>query len=198
MTDWTATFGARRRHRWRRLVILLHREIGYFVSGLVLIYSLSGLALNHADDWNPDFVIEKRSVRMPEGIVGQTPTREEILKISKSVGEQQFKLFDQPTPTQVKVYYDNATLHLDLEDGYGTYERVSRRPVFYQSNVIHRNSVKGWKWAADAFSLLLIVLVITGLMMVKGPAGFWGTGKWWVLAGMVPPVAAVVLFEWLQ
>jgi hypothetical protein len=187
-----------RRHRWRRLVIVLHRDIGYFLSGLVVVYCLSGLALNHVDDWNPDFVIEKRSVKLTENLDGRLMTPEDIKRISGTVGEDRFKLYDQPTPTQVKIYFDNATLHLDLEDGEGIYERVSRRPVFYQSNVIHRNSLKGWKWAADIFSVLLVVIVATGLMMVKGPAGFWGRGKWFVLAGMVPPVAAIVLFEILQ
>ncbi|MBP7949340.1 MAG: hypothetical protein KA004_06765 [Verrucomicrobiales bacterium] len=50
----------------RRLNANLHRDIGYFLSGLIFIYCLSGIALNHVDDWDPDFVIHKRTITLNE------------------------------------------------------------------------------------------------------------------------------------
>ena len=44
---------------WRRLNNLLHRDIGYVAVGLTLAYAISGLAVNHKADWNPNYRIEK-------------------------------------------------------------------------------------------------------------------------------------------
>ncbi|HQL31599.1 MAG TPA: hypothetical protein PLM67_15390, partial [Thermoanaerobaculales bacterium] len=42
--------------RLRRLVIATHRDVGYFIAGLTVIYAVSGIAVNHIDDWNPSYV----------------------------------------------------------------------------------------------------------------------------------------------
>ena len=54
--------------KWRRLFRVLHRDIGYLLFGLVLAYSISGVAVNHVDDWNPNY-----SVTVTEVDVGALP-----------------------------------------------------------------------------------------------------------------------------
>ena len=39
----------------RKLLRALHRDVGYIAVGLTLVYALSGLALNHIQDWDPNF-----------------------------------------------------------------------------------------------------------------------------------------------
>ena len=46
----------------RRLNLATHRDLGYFFSSMILVYCISGIALNHVDDWNPDFVIHKKTI----------------------------------------------------------------------------------------------------------------------------------------
>ena len=41
--------------KWSRI---LHRDIGYFFIGTTLIYGISGIALNHMSDWNPNYSVE--------------------------------------------------------------------------------------------------------------------------------------------
>ena len=41
--------------KWSRI---LHRDIGYFFIGTTIIYGLSGIALNHMNDWNPNYKVE--------------------------------------------------------------------------------------------------------------------------------------------
>ena len=48
----------------RRLNIATHRDLGYFFSSLIITYCLSGLALNHINEWNPDFIIEKQKIEI--------------------------------------------------------------------------------------------------------------------------------------
>ena len=65
----------------------------------------------------------------------------------------------------------------------------------YQVNVLHLNRLKGWKWASDAFAIILIVLSLTGLFVLRGKYGLGRRGRWFVLAGMIPPVLALLIFE---
>jgi len=39
--------------QWRRWNNTLHRDVGYLVVALTLVYGISGLAINHMADWNP-------------------------------------------------------------------------------------------------------------------------------------------------
>lgn len=182
----------------RSLNVAAHRDFGYFFSSLIVIYCLSGIALNHVNEWNPDFIITRDSVSFSGGLTKADMTNEMINSLSAKVGEGAYKVFDFPTYNQVKVYYEDASLHLNFETGQGVYENVSRRPVFYEANVIHRNSVKGWKWAADVFALLLIVINITGLFILKGKYGITGRGKWLIGAGLVPPIVAIIIIHYVQ
>jgi hypothetical protein len=177
----------------RRLNIATHRDLGYFFSTLIIIYCLSGLALNHVDSWNPDFIITKSTISVKQPVPIAAIERSLIDSLSRQVGEDKYKVYDVPTRGQVKIYYDNASLHVNFVTHTGIYEKVSRRPVFYHSNILHRNSVKGWKWVADIFAVMLIVINITGLFVLKGKYGITGRGKWLIAAGLLPPVVAITV-----
>lgn len=178
--------------RWN---IAMHRDIGYACASLILAYCLSGIALNHIGDWNPDFVISKRTLSVPHPLARKDVTPEWIAEVGRVVNEDTYKIYDFPTSDQVKVYYDNASLHVNLSTGQSFYEKVSRRPVLYQANALHLNRLKGWKWASDVFALILIVLSLTGLFVLRGKYGMARRGRWLVLAGMLPPFLALLLFE---
>lgn len=182
----------------RRLNSSLHRDVGYFLSGLILVYCLSGIALNHINEWNPDFVVHKQTVTLERTFAAADITPERLKEFSRLVGETSPTVHDFPTSHQVKLYFDNASLLIDLQSRAGTYESVQRRPLFYHVNVLHRNTVKGWRWAADVFGGLLIFLTISGWFILKGSGGILGRGKWFVLAGIIPPIAAWVVFGLLQ
>jgi len=177
----------------RRLNVATHRDLGYFFSGLIIMYCLSGLALNHVEDWNPDFIIQKKTVQLAQQYRPADVGAADIALFNKMVGETQHKVYDVPAPDQLKVYYDNATLHLNFSTQTGIYERISRRSVFYEVNALHRNSLKGWRWASDVFAVMLIVISISGLFILKGKKGLSGRGKWLLLAGLLPPVVVWVM-----
>lgn len=177
----------------RKLNTVLHRDLGYFFAGLIIAYALSGIALNHIDEWNPDFIISKTSLNFERTYDRQSITDEDIAAFSSRAGESSFRLYDFPSERQVKIYFKSATLLVDLEKGIGEYEKISRRPLFYQINVLHRNSVKWWKWISDFFAVTLIVITITGILMLRGRNGFAGRGKWLITAGVIPPLIAVIV-----
>jgi uncharacterized protein len=179
----------------RKLNIATHRDLGYFFSALIIIYCLSGLALNHVNDWNPDFIIRKETVKVSGKYNASQLTNEQINELGKLVGESKFKVYDTPTADKVKVYYENASLLVDLKSGVGFYERITRRPVFYQSNLLHRNSVSGWKWVSDIFAVMLIIISGTGLFILRGKSGISGRGKWLIGAGALLPIIVLIVAE---
>ena len=100
----------------RRLNVATHRDLGYFFSSLIIIYCLSGLALNHINDWNPDFIIIKKNVNIPAALSGQPISKTMIVQLDNLVGEDKFKVYDVPTNGQLKIYYDNASLHVNFDN----------------------------------------------------------------------------------
>src|ERR1700741_4125065 len=39
--------------RWRAWLRAIHRDVGYLAIGFTIIYAISGIAMNHMDDWDP-------------------------------------------------------------------------------------------------------------------------------------------------
>ena len=179
----------------RRLNIATHRDLGYFFSALIIVYCLSGIALNHVDDWNPDFILTKRELVIPANYQMGKIGEKEIAEFAKMVGESRHKFVDSPTKDQLKIYYKDASLHLNFTTRKGLYEHISKRPLFYEVNAIHRNSLHGWKWASDVFAILLILITLTGLFILKGKHGLGGRGKWLIAAGFAPILLFVVLLS---
>lgn len=129
---------------------------------------------------------------------GEGSYLERIAEFTALVGESEPRVHDFPTPDHVKIHYDNAALLVDLSSRTGVYESVQRRPLFYQTNVLHRNSLKDWKWASDVFGVLLIFTTVSGWFMRKGKNGIGGRGKWLIAAGILPPIIALIVFDLVQ
>ncbi|MBK7106233.1 MAG: PepSY-associated TM helix domain-containing protein [Ignavibacteriae bacterium] len=178
----------------RKLNNDLHRDLGYFFSALVIVYSLSGLALNHVDDWNQDFIIQKDTLKIPAEYKFENISNNNIVELSRLVNHSKYKLYDSPTSDQVKIYYEDASFHIDFSRMLGFYEAVTKRFLFYEVNVLHRNSLKEWKWFSDIFAIALIFINVTGLFILKGKNGINGRGKWFIAAGFFPPIIALIIF----
>ncbi|RZL30371.1 MAG: hypothetical protein EOP00_36540 [Pedobacter sp.] len=51
---------------WRKANILIHRYLSYYFFGLTAVYAISGFAVNHIEDWNPNYIINKKSVEISQ------------------------------------------------------------------------------------------------------------------------------------
>ena len=47
--------------KWRKWNNVIHRDLGYLCFGLTILYVISGVAVNHIQDWNPTYRIERLS-----------------------------------------------------------------------------------------------------------------------------------------
>lgn len=174
----------------RKLLRALHRDIGYFIAALVCAYSVSGVAVNHIDAWNPSYAIEQRAITMQPLVGDLTAMQEQVVQSlaldradvtgHRLLSQHAFVLFLR----------EGGEVRLDPTTGRGRLKLVQPRPLLRSFNVLHLNHIKGaWTWFADAFAVMLVTLALTGLVMLKGKLGLSGRGKWFAAAGLAAPIA---------
>ena len=179
--------------------ILIHRYLGYFFLGLTVVYAISGLAVNHIEDWNPNYITEVRQVPLPPLAASDNLTATEAQALFAQLGIT--KPFNPenvfyPDERQIQVILaGNEKLTLFPAEQRAEHEVVKRRPVLHAFNFIHLNSAKKlWTWYADFYAISLLIIAITGLFMKKGKEGIWGKGGILALAGMVVPVILMLMY----
>lgn len=179
---------------WRHWFRVFHRDIGYVVVALTIAYSLSGIAVNHIDDWNPNYSYEERSIDIGPVPAGTLAEREAHVVAKVGLDRQTVRGHFAESEHDLRVFLDDGQeVRVDTRTGRGRHKHITKRAVFFEINALHLNNLKGaWTYVADIFSLCLIVLAITGVSMMKGDRGFMGRGKYFVAAGLAVPVAAII------
>ena len=109
----------------RRFVRAIHRDIGYVAFGLTIIYSISGVAVNHVADWNPNYIISKDTLIVSSNI-DSTLTSEEIVQklISYFSIKDSIKNFFRSNPNSIDIFFDKKTLSADLRSRIAILENV--------------------------------------------------------------------------
>lgn len=173
---------------WRRWNNILHRDIGYISVAMIIIYGVSGLAVNHIADWNPNYSREKEILSIePITATGQEQIISEV-KTKLLLAEEPQNYF-RPDSLTMQLFYQGITYSIDLPTGNVLKESTPSRPVLFEMNQLHVNAAKGiWTYIADLFAVSLIFMGITGLFMLKGKTGIIGRGKWLVGIGVLIPV----------
>ena len=190
--------------RWRTWLVKLHRDVGYVVAGLTLIYAISGIAVNHRRHWDYDHArrVVATHVGPPSGLIGSEAITEEneprvVRAVLDRVGrDDEPRLVLWRTPTRMAMVFragEDDMVEYDLATGVATHRTRARRPVYWL-NRIHLNDHSAiWIWFADAFALGLAFLAVSGAIMLKGKNGIRHRGGWLMLIGLVVPVL-VLLF----
>ena len=179
--------------RWRKVFRAVHRDVGYVAVALTIAYALSGLAVNHIEDWNPNYSMDERAVDIGPLPSSSLHDMEAFVIERLSLDRKAVRGHFQETPTDFRVYLNEGQeARIDPRTGRGTLKTLSKRAVFFEVNALHLNNLKGiWTYVADIFAIALMVLAITGMTMMKGDRGFWGRGKYFVGAGLAIPIAGI-------
>jgi hypothetical protein len=182
--------------RWQPFLRALHRDLGCIAVGLTFIYALSGLALNHINDWDPNHTLKTVEAQLPDS----RPTAPDAL--AKFALEY---LGDNRIPTEVfehaarneliLTFADGARITVDRQSGRVTGEAQQQRFMLRAMNWLHVQRGKPqWNYIADTYAIVLIVLAITGLFILpRGGRGIFGRGGLMLLAGILIPMAYLVL-----
>jgi hypothetical protein len=165
---------------------------------MCIIYGLSGIALNHIDDSNPNYIIYHKDL-----IIKDIPEKDFISKdwvlsmILKSDPDLTYRSHYFPDENTLKVFLKEGAVTLNLGSGEARLEQVKKRQIFREVNFLHYNKPKKlWTWFSDLFAFSLIFLSTTGLFMVQGKKGITGRGAWLNLIGIIIPLIFLIIYLW--
>jgi len=174
---------------------ITHRDIGYLITGLTLIYAVSGIALNHKHDWNPNYIFENSSFTTNAVISRESFDDQAARDILREIGDPStYKTFYFPTGNRLTIFIDGGFVLIDSRTGSGTVEMIKKRPLFYQVNFLHYNPGKWWKFFSDIYCIALILVTVTGLFIIKGKNGITRRGAILTLIGIVLPLLFLFIY----
>lgn len=176
--------------RWRGWLRAFHRDVGYLAVGLTLIYAVSGLAINHINDWDPNFKSYERE-RVIAPISADVPDDQAIATARSALG----------VGTPRSTYRAGDEIHLEYDykkfviyGDTGTVVEQGRQPRFLLrvANWLHYNrGKKAWTYIADGYAVLLLYLAVSGLFMIKGRNGLRWRGAILLTLGISVPIGYV-------
>ena len=178
----------------RKINNALHRYLGYFFFGMTIIYAVSGLAVNHINDWDPSYIVitKEISIDTNQDLTDLDEAGVHAI-ISPLMGKNAYKSHYYPNRITLKIFTRQGSVSINTQTGQGVSERVLRKPFFYGVNFLHYNPVKYWTYFSDLFCIALVIMAITGLVVRKRDNGLSGIGGWLTLAGVLIPFIYIAL-----
>jgi uncharacterized protein len=181
----------RRPIAWRPWLRALHRDFGYLVIGLTVIYAVSGLAVNHIADWDPSFRQLERTHQVPMPLPEEDEAAARAVLDALGVREAPREVF-RADESQLDLVFAERTFHVDTSSGKVVEEGQSPRFLLRLANWLHLNRGKqAWTYVADGYAVLLLFLALSGLFMIPGRKGLLGRGAVIALIGAAIPVVYV-------
>ncbi|THB78625.1 MAG: hypothetical protein D6B25_03695 [Desulfobulbaceae bacterium] len=181
--------------KWRKINNVIHRDLGYLCFGLTILYVISGIAVNHIQDWNPTYSITRSTTAVDLSGVDLQNNNTITLEVLSQLDEQSpLKNIFRVDANTLKIFVknNNITVYLDRSEVFQ--EKSIKRPLLFEANFLHLNHAKKlWTWFADLYALALGILAITGLFVLRGKKGITGRGAWLTAAGILIPI----FFLWL-
>lgn len=182
----------RKRSNLRPWLRALHRDIGYLAVGFTFIYALSGLAVNHIADWDPNFHQISRVHQLSVRLDGDDePVSKRVLD-ALSIHEAPRELY-RASDTRLEIVLAKRTLHVDTTRA--VVEEEGQEPRFFLriANFLHLNrGKKAWTLVADTYAVFLLFLASSGLFMIPGRKGILGRGAVFLVLGALVPALYVI------
>ncbi len=173
---------------WLRAI---HRDIGYVAVGLTFVYALSGLAVNHITDWDPNFhnFQSEREI----GPISATDDDVAAAQVLERMGITEAPKDTYRAGAELTILLDHRTLHI-TDAGHVLDEGQKPRFLIRVANWLHLNrGKKAWTYFADAYAAGLLILATSGMFMIPGKKGLIGRGASLVALGAATPIAYVLL-----
>jgi len=177
--------------KWSRI---LHRDIGFFFIGTTIIYGLSGIALNHLNDWNPSYTVEVKDFNTQIDLSKSSNTKSNVVKLVEELdNKNNLRKFYYPQRNLIKIFLKGGSnIIVNTNTGQGRAEFLKKRAVFHQVNFLHYNPHSWWMWFSDIFAGALILFAITAIFMVRGKKGIIGRGGIYTIAGIIIPILFLI------
>ncbi len=175
----------------------------------MLLFSLTGITLNHASQIEAKPQVESRKAVLPESVremLAVQPAQASAAlplaaadwldsEFSVRIGDRKADWSDGEIYLALPRPGGDAWLSIELDSGEVQYERTSRGWISYL-NDLHkgRNAGPAWGWFIDVFAVASLIFCITGLFLLYLHAG-QRMATWPVVGlGLVIPLLLVILF----
>ena len=185
--------------KWRKLNRNLHRDLGYIFFGMTIIYSVSGIVLNHKQQGGDASIITRSESFNYPALSKDSINKDFILEMLESLGEDEGELknFYFPSEEDLMIYLKQGLISYDLNTGTGNVTKIKRRAVLYGFNFLHYNKPKQlWTWFSDIYAVSLGLMAITGLFVLKGKNGIKRRGAILAGLGILVPIGFLIYYLW--
>jgi len=180
----------------RKLIRILHRDLGYLFFGMSIIYGISGLTLNHIRDFNPNYQIKRYEITLSEPATRAEIDAQWVKDLLTDLDMKgEYKKYYFPRPDLLKVFLQHGSLEVNLTSSIGTIETIRKRPLFFQVNFLHYNPGVWWKWFSDLFCVAWIIISVTGLFLIRsGKHSISKLGGIYTAIGIIVPLILLLLY----
>jgi len=157
-----------------------------------MIYALSGIAMNHIEDWDPNFHATE-TTRKIAPIADELNDAEAARQIATAAGltgkiDDLYRAGDE-----LRLTFASGSKVTAIGDTLTVQYRRDRM-FFRVADWLHATRGKqAWKFIADAYAVLLLYLAISGIFMIKGRLGLRWRGATLIAVGLVVPLGYLVL-----
>ncbi len=173
-----------------------HRDIAYFYLGLIIAFSISGIFLNHRQDWHPRrYTVSTQEVKV------KLPDNQEMINddfiasfTSENNIDDQLRRF-QRTETSLRISYVSHDVEVDLASGEGIITTYKTTPVLGQMTKLHVDTSKWWIYYSDIFGVAMLTIAITGMFIQTGDKSFKKRGWKLALIGLLFPLVFLFLLS---
>ncbi len=180
--------------RWNNAI---HRDLGYFFFGMTLIYSISGIVLNHfraGDFAHPDYSKKYYEFQVAPPAAGSIDRSyiDQVLKTAGEDGKYKSHLYGK---NNLRIFLSNGFIEINLENGKAFQEETTPRYLIREFNLLHYNAIKKfYTWFSDVYAAGLILMAITGLFVLKGKNGIIRRGAWLTATGIIIPAIIIIIY----
>lgn len=173
-----------------------HRDIAYFYLGLIIAFSISGIFLNHRQDWHPrryTYNTKEIKVKLPDN---QEMINDDFINSFTTVNaiDDQLRRF-QVTADALRISYVNNDVEIDLASGEGKITTYKTTPVLGQMTKLHVDTSKWWIYYSDIFGVAMLTIAITGMFIQTGDKSFKKRGWKLALIGLLFPLVFLFLLS---
>ena len=170
-----------------------HRDIGYFFVGLIISFSISGIALNHRTTFNSrsyTYLSEPLHFELPqeEGKIDEAYVKSIIPELGVDNEYRTFRIRNG----SLRVYYEDAQVEIDIVTGDGEREWLKKRILLAEMADLHQTTNSWWVWYSDIFGIGMLLISLSGMFMVTGKNGFKKRGWWLATIGLVFPLIFLI------
>lgn len=184
-------------NKFRKWCRLLHRDLSYLFAGMLLVYAISGIALNHKHTFNSQYDVNVKQYTLDKPLPARELIDRQIVaeRILRDIDEEDnYTKHYFPNDSTLKIFLKSGSnVVVDLPTGHVVFEHVRRRPILGAFSRLHYNPGNAWTLFSDLFACAMIIVVITGLLMLRGKHGLWGWGGVELLIGIAVPLAFMLI-----